>query len=286
MTVSEKTTKKALTDSRAIRQKVFETVSESNKKLTYCELEKRLSQKYALHKKLLKTAISDLVAGRQLVYTYNFGCSFLEKSFNKPTRISKRVVLKPPGMSYTPESDEVVIDIQQGVSFGSGEHPTTRLAVRGIEAALSGKNCLVKTNHTRALDIGTGSGILAIAAVSLGVKKALAIDIDPCSRSEAKKNISLNNMEDQIQILDRNIENIDEKFSLITANLRYPTLKRLCSHISKIMEKEGAVVVSGIKTDEVTDVLDSFTQKGFRCVWKEFEKDWVGMVFVKSLPED
>jgi ribosomal protein L11 methyltransferase len=221
------------------------------------------------------------VADRQLVYTYNFGCSFLEKSFNKPTRISKRVVLKPPGMRYTPKSDDVVIDIAQGASFGSGEHPTTRLAVRGIEAALSLKNCLVTTKHTQALDIGTGSGILAIVAVSLGVKKALAIDIDPCSRSEAKKNIILNNMEDQIQILDRNIENINEKFSLITANLRYPTLKRLCSHISKITEKQGMVVVSGIKTDEVTDILKTFTRKGFSCAWKEFEKDWVAMVFAR-----
>jgi len=241
MTVLEETVEKAPTNIRAIRQKVFETVSESKKKLTYGELEKRLSQKFAVHKKVLKRAISELVADRQLVYTYNFGCSFLEQSFNKPTRISKRVVLKPPGMRYTPKSDEVVIVIPQGASFGSGEHPTTRLAVRGIEAALSGKNCFVKTNHTRALDIGTGSGILAIAAVSLGVKNALGIDIDPCSRSEAGKNIILNNMEDQIQVLDRNIENINEKFSLITANLRYPTLKRLCSHISKITEKPGMV---------------------------------------------
>lgn len=279
MTVSEKTVEKAPANIRAIRQKVFETVSESKEKLTYGELEKRLSQKFAVHKKALKTAINDLVADRQLIYTYNLGCSFLEQSFNKPTRISKRVVLKPPGMSYTPESGDVVIDIAQGASFGSGEHPTTRLAVRGIEAALSGKNLFSKTNPTRALDIGTGSGILAIAAVSLGVKKALGIDIDPCSRSEAKKNISLNNMEDQIRVLDRNIENINEKFFLITANLRYPTLTRLCSHISKITEKPGMVVVSGIKTDEVTDILNSYTRKGFRCTWKAVEKDWVGLVF-------
>jgi len=281
LTVSEKDVEKAPTNIRAIRQKVFETVSESKKKLTYGELEKRLSQKFAVPKKLLKTAINELVADRQLVYTYKFGCSFLEQSFNKPTRISKRVVLKPPGMRYPPKSHDVVIDIAQGASFGSGEHPTTRLAVRGIEAALSGKNCFVKTNPTRALDIGTGSGILAIAAVSLGVKKALGIDIDPCSRSEAGKNIILNNMEDQIQILDRNIENINEKFSLITANLRYPTIKRLCSHISKITEKQGMVVVSGIKTYEVTDVLNSYTRNGFRCTWKAFEKDWVGMVFAR-----
>jgi ribosomal protein L11 methyltransferase len=281
MTASEEAAKSMLTDIQNIRQKVFETVSASNEKLTYGELEKRLSQKFAVHKKALKTAISDLVADRQLIYTYNLGCSFLEKSFNKPTRISKRVVLKPSGMSYTPESDDVVIDIAQGASFGSGEHPTTRLAVGGIEAALSGKNNFVKTDHIRALDIGTGSGILAIAAVSLGVKKALAIDIDPCSRSEAKKNIRLNNMHHRIQVLDRDIEQINEKFFLITANLRYPTLVRLCSHISKITEQPGMVVVSGIKTHEVTDILDTYTRKGFSCTWKAVEKEWVGMVFVK-----
>jgi ribosomal protein L11 methyltransferase len=282
MNASEEAAKSMLTDIQNIRQKVFETVSESNKKLTYGELEKRLSQKFAVHKKALKTAISELVADRQLIYTYNLGCSFLEKSFNKPTRISKRVVLKPPGMSYTPESDDVVIDIAQGASFGSGEHPTTRLAVRGIETALTEKNRFSKTNHTRALDIGTGSGILAIASVGLGVKKVLAIDIDPCSRSEAKKNIRLNNMDHRIQVLDRDIEHINENFFLITANLRYPTLVRLCSHISKITEQPGMVVVSGIKTDEVTDILDTYTRKGFDCAWKAVEKDWVGMVFVKS----
>jgi ribosomal protein L11 methyltransferase len=281
MTASEEAAKSMLTDIQNIRQKVFETVSASNEKLTYGELEKRLSQKFAVHKKALKTAISDLVADRQLIYTYNLGCSFLEKSFNKPTRISKRVVLKPPEMSYTPESDDVVIDIAQGASFGSGEHPTTRLAVRGIEVALSEKNRFSKTNHTRALDIGTGSGILAIASVSLGVKEALAIDIDPCSRSEAKKNIRLNNMNHRIQVLDRDIEQINEKFFLITANLRYPTLVRLCSHISKITEQPGVVVISGIKTHEVTDILNSYTRNGFSCTWKAVEKDWVGMVFVK-----
>ena len=88
-------------------------------------------------------------------------------------------------------------------------------------------------------------------------------------------------MEDQIQILDRNIENINEKFSLITANLRYPTLKRLCSHISKITEKPGMVVVSGIKTDEVTDILNTYTRNGFTCAWKAVEKEWVVMVFAR-----
>ncbi len=281
MPTSEKTTGKVLMDIKAIRQKVFETVSESKTRLTPGELEKGLCQKFAADKRVLKTAIRELVADGELAYTYNFGCSFLEKSFNKPTRISGRIVLKPPGMLYGPESDDVVIEIQQGASFGSGDHPTTRLAVRGIENALSRKDIFRKRRYVRALDIGTGSGVLAIVSVSLGVQTALGLDIDPCARAEARKNVKLNNLENRIEILDRSVENIDKKFPLITANLRYPTLKRLCPRISERTEKAGSVIVSGIKSGEVSDLLHIFAEKHFRCVWEEFEKDWVGLVFVR-----
>ena len=97
MAASRETAKGMLTDIKAIRKKVFETVSESKRRLTPGELEKRLSQRLTTDKKAFKTAIRNLVEDRELVYTYNFGCSFLEKSFNKPTRISKRIVLKPQG---------------------------------------------------------------------------------------------------------------------------------------------------------------------------------------------
>jgi len=281
MAGSEETAKRMLTDIKAIREKVFEIVSESKRRLTPGELEKRLPQRLTTDKKALKTAIRNLVEDRELVYTYNFGCSFLEKSFNKPTRISKRIVLKPPGAFYRPASDEVAIELQHGASFGSGEHPSTRLAVRGIEQALSKKEFFRERRDICALDIGTGSGVLAIVAVTLGAKRAVGIDIDPCARAEAKENVKLNNLENRIEIHGRNIEKIDQKFPLITANLRYPTLKRLCSHITEITEKGGSVIISGIKTSEVSDLLNIFTQEYFRCVWKEFEKGWAGLVFVR-----
>ncbi|MEJ2655702.1 MAG: 50S ribosomal protein L11 methyltransferase, partial [Desulfobacterales bacterium] len=77
-------------------------------------------------------------------------------------------------------------------------------------------------------------------------------------------------------------ENIKETYSLITANLRYPTLRRLCSHIAGITQKEGAVVVSGILSDEVEGLLKGFAEKGFRCTWKGSEKGWAGMVLNKE----
>jgi len=279
MTASEETIRRTLTDIRDIRKYVLETVIGSAKRLTPGELEKMLSRRFAINKQLLRAAMKNLVTDRELAYTYHFGCSFLEKSFNKPTRISNRIVLKPPNVNYRPKSDEVVIQLQQGASFGIGEHPTTRLAIRGIEKALSKIKLSREGGPIRALDIGTGSGVLAIVAVALGIKAAMGIDMDPCAIAEAKENVRINNFENRIEIADRHVENIDETFSFIFANLRYPTLKRLCPHMAERLEKRGSVIVSGVKTSEVSDLLSHFARNHFRSIWEAHEKDWVGLVF-------
>jgi ribosomal protein L11 methyltransferase len=279
MTVPVKTAEKPNKDHETIRREVLAMVEASSCRLTPGELKKRLLGKNFVDAKALNTAISDLVLSRELTYTYQFGCSFLEKSYEKPTRVSGRVVLKPPGMVYKPVSGDIVIDILKGASFGFGDHPTTRLAIQGIETALSENPGILEADNSRALDIGTGSGVLAIAAVLMGIKGAVGIDIDPCSRAEAQKNIQLNGLEHRINILDSSVEDIKETYSLITANLRYPTLKQLCPHMAGITQKKGAVVVSGIKSDEVEDLMNDFSKFRFTCTWKTFEKEWVGMVF-------
>lgn len=279
MTEPAKTAKKPDKDNGTLRRKVLAIIEESSRRLTPGELRKRLLGKKFADEKAVKTAISDLVLSQELKYTYHLGCSFLEKSYEKPTRVSRRVVLKPPCMVYEPASCDIVIDISKGASFGFGDHPTTRLAIQGIEAALSENHGILKADNSRALDIGTGSGVLAIASVLMGIKGAVGIDIDPCARDEAQKNIKLNGLEHRIKILDAGVEDIKETYSLITANLRYPTLKRLCTHMAKITQKKGAVVVSGIKSDEVEDLLEGFARNGFRCTWKADEKEWVGIVF-------
>jgi len=279
MTVPVKTTQEPNKDNEDIRRKVLAMVEKSSRRLTPGELRKRLSVNINGDENTLKTVISDLVLSRELTYTYQFGCSFLEKSYEKPTRVSRRVVLKPPGMVYEPGSCDIVIDILKGASFGFGDHPTTRLAIQGMEAALSVNHGILDADNSLALDIGTGSGVLAIAGVLMGIKGAVGIDIDSCARAEAQKNIKLNGLEHRIKILDTSVEDITETYSLITANLRYPTLKRLCSHMAGIAQKKGAVVVSGIKPEEVEDLLDTFAQNSFQCIWKDSEKGWVGMVF-------
>jgi len=279
MTWHEETTKNRLADIQTLCQVLLDMVSESESRLTPGALEKRLNQKLSVPKSAFKTAVNDLVANGELVYTYTFGASFLEKSFNRPVRISKKITLKPPGVFYRPVSDEIVVKLMHGASFGTGDHPTTRIAAKGIERVLSTRDFFHNDKDLQVLDIGTGSGILAIIAVLLGAKTGVGIDIDPCARSEAKKNITLNHLENQIKILDQSLEQLDKTFSIITANLRYPTLKWLSPLIAKKTEKGGVVVISGIRTDEVSDLLKVYGQRHFRCVWEKVEKGWAGLVF-------
>lgn len=279
MNETEKTVKSVLTDVRDIRKAVLETVSISRKRLTQGELEKRLSRKFSTKKLAVSIVIKDLVADGELAYTYQFGCSFLEKSVNRPIRISKRVVLKPPHMHYLPDPGEIVIELRHGAAFGSGDHPTTRLSIRGIEAVLADTAFHDRNKNVGALDIGTGSGVLALVSVALGANTALGIDIDPCAIAEARENVKINRLGGQIEIHDRDVEKIKDSFSLITANLRYPTLKQLCGPITGLTKKGGAIVVSGIKTDEVDDLVNAYAEQRFHCKWKEIEKDWAGLVF-------
>ncbi len=269
-------------DKKAIKKELLDIIENSRRKVTPGELEKALSRKYSLEKKEIRLLIRDLVTENFLAYTSHYGRTFIEKSFNKPVRISKHVILKPPGVNYKYREDDVVIEICQGVSFGDGQHPTTRLAIKGIEYALNKTDLLKAKDETSVLDIGTGSGVLGITALLLGIKNAVGVDIDPCSVKEAGDNAKINKLEDKFVINNMSLEDLDTKFTLITANLRYPTLMNIYHRLVKMTEPGGFVVLSGIKSNEAVSVIDLYTEKYFECKWKEFEKDWAGLVFSKS----
>ena len=269
------------TDNNSIIKSILEIVTDSREKITPIALEKIASEKFALGKKQIKSVIQGLIAKGELIYTYQYGSTFLEKSFTRPVRISKHIVIKPPENSFASKPGDVVIDLIQGASFGTGQHPTTRLAVKGIDYALKECGQFKENKNACLLDVGTGSGILAIAAVLLGIEKGTGIDIDPCAIAEARENIKINGLEHRIDICDIAFEKIDRASLMITANLRYPTIKRLLPHMYKTVHKKGFVVLSGIKTGEMKDMLNIYQEKGFLCRWKEKEQDWVGVVFEK-----
>jgi ribosomal protein L11 methyltransferase len=271
----------ALMDIEGIRNAILENVDASLARLTPQHLAKTICQTYGLDKIRAKAALKELVAQSQLEYTYEFGNTYLVRSFNKPVRISAHVVVRPPGHRYQPAPADVVIQIKPGVAFGGGRHPTTRLSVNAIEFFLRKVRPGWLNGNCSVLDIGTGSGILAMTAVCLGVKKGLAIDIDPCAIAEAGQNLALNHLAGQLVVSDRQLATIHRSFSMVIANLRYPSLKKIYPQIKNRTATSGGVVLSGFRIHERNDLMDLYTAKHFECIWTADELDWAAVVLKK-----
>ena len=256
-------------------------IASSTAKMTPPVVEKRLIDRYGLNKKQIKSVIRDLVFSGELTYTYEFGCTFLELSFTKPVRISRHVVLKPPGQRYTAKKYDVVVQITPGVSFGVGNHPTTRLAIKAIDFVLLGDQRIEKKQESNVLDIGSGSGVLILTAVLGGMAGGMAIDIDSCARVEAAENVKINGLEDRIMISGQSLDRIDRQFTMVLANLRYPSLKRLYARLTEVTANRGMLVLSGIKKDEVDDLLKVYTKSRFKHLWSAHELGWSCIVLQK-----
>ena len=268
-------------DTGGIRNAILEKVAASSARLTPQHLEKTIMERHGLNKLRARAVLKDLVTRGQLEYIYEFGSTYLVPSFNRPVRISTHVIVKPPGHRYRPAPDDVVIQIKPGAAFGGGRHPTTRLAVKAIEYALKIAGPDRLNRHCSVLDIGTGSGILAIAAVCLGIQKGLGIDIDPCAISEACENIALNNLENQIVISNRRLDSIDPVFMMVIANLRYPSLKKFYPQILDLTARGGWVVLSGYRPHEQADLMDLYTARHFKSIWAADENDWAAAALEK-----
>lgn len=250
----------------------------SSGKVTPSALTKILCEKYRLTEKQIKTILRNLVSDGELAYTYQYGSTYLELSFNRPRKVSQFVVLHPPGHSYRPAPDEVAVQIQAGASFGDGRHPTTRLAIRGIEMVLRPQGSGRNFSCTGVLDVGCGSGVLVIAAVCLGAGAGLGIDKDACALAEARHNVRLNGLESRIEISGRPLETIRSRFRMITANLRYPSLRRLQPQLSALTATGGVLVVSGIRDFELNDLLQFFDEHRWVWRWRQTEAGWAAAV--------
>ncbi len=257
-----------------LKAAILAYVAENPAKLTREAVTRKFSPDHS--KKALKAAVRALLEENALCYSAMCGVSFLELSYNRPVRVSERLVLAPPRVSYSPKAGEVMIRLIPGAAFGLGNHPSTRLALRGLDRAMPGI-----PGTDAALDIGTGSGVLAMAAVGLGMASALALDTEGCARAEAGRNLALNRMENRIRVSDQAVEELAGSYPLILANLRYPTLMGLYPNIHRLCRASGGVVVSGVKSDESQDLIETYS-RGFDCHWQETEKGWMGALFFKS----
>ena len=261
-----------------IKTFIIDAVSQSHSKITPGRLEKRLSDMFNLTKKESRHHIGQLVEEGELAYTYLFGTSFIETSFQRPVKITKHIILLPAGRKKKGSGPVKEIVLSHGASFGTGRHPTTRLALRSIESVFKETGFQNDNPKTSTLDIGTGSGVLAILSVLLGIEEAIGTDIESIARKEARENVELNGLTGRVIISDQTPDELNGPFSLITANLRYPTLMAMHAHIKRLTTRGSAVVLSGIKPHESERVCEMYSD-GFHFLWQDDENDWACIVF-------
>jgi ribosomal protein L11 methyltransferase len=264
-------------DFRTIRADVSATIASAAAKLTPAVLQKMLTAKYGLGKKQIKTLIRALISSGEITYAYEHGRTLLERSFHKPVRISTHVLLAPPGVRCRPKAGDVIVQIRAGDAFGCGRHPTTRLAVRGIDHVQTICRSAGESGCTGVLDVGTGSGVLVIAAILMGMESGLGIDIDPCARAEARENLKINGLEQRVEIADRSLDAIRQQFGLVTANLRPPSLQHWRQKLVDLTAPGGFLVLSGMRVHEREALLGAYAAD-CRYRWQAEELNWVAVV--------
>lgn len=266
--------------SAALRAEVLRRIGGSRR--TPAEILKSFGRPPAGSRRAVQEAIRALVAAGELAYTFEHGRTFLEPSFDRPVRVSARIILAPPGRAAAADAAAAVVRIAPGASFGVGRHPTTRLALRGIDFAAGRREAAA---GGAVLDVGTGTGVLVIAAVKLGLAGGIGIDLDPVAVAEARQNVALNGLAGRIDISDRPLEALGGGFALAAANLRTPTLVALAAPLCGRVAPGGGLVLSGIRQGEVPALLAAFEAEGFRRIWEDAEDDWAGVVLAGGAAE-
>jgi ribosomal protein L11 methyltransferase len=194
------------------------------------------------------------------------------KAYFWPQKISAHMVVKPTWREYSPDVDDIVIELDPGMAFGTGTHPTTALCLNMIERYLRPGDSF--------LDVGTGSGILMIAAVKLGAARLCGIDKDEVAVEVAAQNLELNNVNPQIFRLTTGnlVAEINESFTFVTANIVTPIILELLQDISRVIRDEGILVCSGIIVQNMQSVICAMEDIGFEILETATQEEWVAIV--------
>jgi ribosomal protein L11 methyltransferase len=204
------------------------------------------------------------------------------KKFYKPLRIGRRVVLKPSWESFPAGPDDIIIELDPGMAFGTGLHPSTRLCIAALEE--------VVRPGDRVLDLGTGSGVLALVAAKLGAGSILATDIDTLAVRVASENAQLNGLPvgEQVQIEHGSVPpGRAGEFQVIVANILAEVLVKLFDEdygnppLAEPLAPNGFMILSGILDERAPLVIDAAARHGLRLVDRKEEGDWVALVVRK-----
>ncbi len=193
------------------------------------------------------------------------------KKYYKPLRIGKNVMIVPAWEDYTPLKDDVIVKIDPGMAFGTGTHETTALCAELIEKYMNVGD--------RVLDVGTGSGILAVLESKLGACEVDALDIDPSAVKAAKENCEANGVKNVRCLQSDLIRSADGRYDFISANIVADIIVRMSENTAEHLKKDGCLIVSGIIEPQAERVVRCFEEKGFALVEKISKNDWNAFCF-------
>lgn len=231
-------------------------------------------------KKVILERFEEVFAGREdIVYTidfYEYDEEDYQNSWKKylfTEKVSERFVVKPTWREYEPKDDELIIELDPGRAFGTGSHPTTSLCLKLMEENIKEGDSVI--------DVGTGSGILMIAADRLGASEVYGTDIDELAVESAKENLELNGIsEDRAKVYLGNLVSVvnGKKFDVVVANILADVLLILLNDISKVVKKDGLVIFSGI-IDEKCELLKREVEAlGMEILEVKADKEWRAML--------
>ena len=196
------------------------------------------------------------------------------KKYYKPLRIGKNIIIVPAWEDYNAEESDIIVKIDPGMAFGTGTHETTALCAELIEKYMpKGK---------KVLDVGTGSGILAIIASKLGAKEVDALDIDPNAVKSAQENCLANNVSNVTCRQSDLIRAVTGKYDFISANIVADIIIRMSENVGDFLNPGGMLIVSGIIEAQAEQVYRAIISKGFDLMEKLDKNDWNAFAFVKN----
>ena len=228
----------------------------------------------------LETLIKNEIHQLQSTFTMDFGPLNLSitmadesgwddwKMQYPPIPVTEHLTIIPDWADYTPREDERCIRIEPGIAFGTGDHPTTRLAIQAMAQYL--------TPDSTVFDVGTGSGIIALSAGALGARSVTAFDLDESATTNAQHHVQLNQLESVAQVKVNNLlEGITNTASLIVANIITSILLRLLTDAYRCLEPRGVFIMSGIQAGEEQTLIEAASAVGFINLSTTTEDNWV-----------
>ncbi|SFA38305.1 ribosomal protein L11 methyltransferase [Parageobacillus thermantarcticus] len=198
------------------------------------------------------------------------------KKYYNPVKISEKFTIVPTWETYEPvSSDELIIELDPGMAFGTGTHPTTVMCIQALEK-------YVKPGDT-VIDVGTGSGILSIAAAMLGAKSVRALDLDPVAVDSAKINVKLNKVQHIVTVSQNNLlDRIEERANVIVANILAEIILRFVDDAYRLLENNGYFITSGIIQAKKQEVKEGLMKAGFTIEESLVMEDWVAFIARKA----